>query len=94
MALDVVYPFTPAPLATLNAAVMTGIPIYLDLRVWHRNWIVSRQQELAVRQEALATSGIAGQLVRQGEPDRRTRREPRTYRSGSQQHAGDESNGR
>ena len=30
MAFDVVYPFTPAPLATLNAAVVTGIRIHVE----------------------------------------------------------------
>ena len=40
-----------------------------DLHVWHRNWIVSRKQELAVRREALAKSPCrrtAGSAARAG----------------------------
>ncbi len=42
-----------------------------DLHVWHRNWIVSRKQELAVRREALAKSRAAEQLARQRAQDAR-----------------------
>lgn len=42
-----------------------------DLHVWHRNWIVSRKQELAVRREALAKSRAAEQLARQRAHDAR-----------------------
>ena len=42
-----------------------------DLHVWHRNWIVSRKQELAVQREALAKSRAAEQLARQRAQDAR-----------------------
>ena len=42
-----------------------------DLHVWHRNWIVSRKQELAARREALAKSRAAEQLARQRAQDAR-----------------------
>ena len=42
-----------------------------DLHVWHRNWIVSRKQELAVRREALAKSRAAEQLAQQRAQDAR-----------------------
>ena len=42
-----------------------------DLHVWHRNWIVSRKQELAVRQEALVKTRAEEQLARQRAQDAR-----------------------
>ena len=42
-----------------------------DLHVWHRNWIVSRKQELAVQREALVKARAAEQLARQRAQDAR-----------------------
>ena len=42
-----------------------------DVHVWYRNWMVSRKQELAGRQEALARSRAAEQLAGQREQDTR-----------------------
>ena len=56
-----------------------------DVHVWYRNWMVSRKQELASRQEALARSRAAEQLAGQRAQDtRRARRALVSCHSGSQ----------